>query len=519
MKKTLLTSLLVSAALFANAQMRNVELKCEITTLEPMKGIVLWPETMKDIPSLNSSVSLEFSYCLPSKVVTGCQSNGTINYDWTWFDNILADVASRGHQLIARFRYEYPSGTDAGGVKGSTAVPQYIKDRTDYHETYSSNPGGDGPTYYADWSNTELQRFTKQFYTDFAARYANDKRLAFLEVGFGHWSEYHIYGTALDLGHNFPSKAYQKEFFQHLSSVMTDIPWLISIDAADDKYTPFVDDDDLMGLKFGLFDDSFMHEGHDIGSSDGYNEENWNAIGKGTRWQTGVCGGEISYYTEDDQHNFLNPDGMYGKTWEQASAKYHMTFVIGNDAVEGSYATAARMKEAGNNAGYSFEITKYQVSSSSAVVTVKNNGIAPFYYDAYVTVKGTRSTTSLKGLLPGESIECTVTGLTISGSESPALTITSDHLLDGVTIPYKADLEGGSISTAANNSESASLIEQRGSKLLFGGENFEVEIFSVAAQRVASTKESTFDLSTLPAGVYTVRYVSERGTAVKKVVK
>ena len=112
-----------------------------------------------------------------------------------------------------------------------------------------------------------------------------------------------------------------------------------------------------------------------------------------------------------------------------------------------------------------------------------------------------------------------MTGLTISGSESPELTITSDHLLDGVTIPYKANLEGGSISTAANNSESASLIEQRGSKLLFGGENFEVEIFSVAAQRVASTKESTFDLSTLPAGVYTVRYVSERGTAVKKVVK
>lgn len=519
MKKHLLTSLFLASAFLVNAQVRNVELKSTITTLEPMKGIVFWPDLIAEHPELNSSISLEFSYCLPNKVVTGCQSNGTINYDWTWFDNILADVASRGHQLIARFRYEYPSGTDAGGAKGSTAVPQYIKDRSDYHETYSKNPGGDGPTYYADWSNAELQRFTKQFYTDFAARYANDKRLAFLEVGFGHWSEYHIYGTTLNLGHNFPSKAYQKEFFQHMSTVMTEIPWLMSIDAADDEYTPFVDDDDLMALKFGLFDDSFMHEGHDIGSSDGYNEENWNAIGEGTRWQTGVCGGEISYYTDDDQHNFLNPAGMYGKTWEQAAAKYHMTFVIGNDALDGPYATAERLKQAGNNAGYSFEITKYQVSSNTAVVTVKNNGVAPFYYDAYVTVKGVRSATSLKGLLPGDTRECTVTGLTIGASENPALTITSDKLYDGVTIPYAANLEGGSVATSVDDNANVKLIEQRGSKLYFGGENFEVVIYSAATQKVASTSESVFDLAALPAGVYVVRYVGDNGSAVQKVVR
>ena len=326
---TLLSFMLMTVSINAQ-EWTSIDVDRQITHPQPMTGLVLWPDLAADLHSTyGGSISLEFSYCLPCMVVKGCNQDGSIIYDWTWFDNKLADVASRGHQLVARFRYEYPSGDDIkGAVKGATAVPQYIKDRSDYHETYASNPGGDGPTYYADWSNEELKRFTKQFYTDFAKRYANDKRLAFLEVGFGHWSEYHIYGTNINFGVNFPTKAYQKEFFKHLSSVMTSIPWLISIDAADDEYTPFVDDNDLMGLTFGLFDDSFMHQKHEIGSGDGYNEECWNAIGEKKRWKTGVCGGEVSYYKSSDQKNFLNPAGMYGHTWEEQSAKYHITFMI-----------------------------------------------------------------------------------------------------------------------------------------------------------------------------------------------
>ncbi|MBR6804866.1 MAG: DUF4832 domain-containing protein, partial [Paludibacteraceae bacterium] len=227
---------------------------------------------------------------------------------------------------------------------------------------------------------------------------------------------------------------------KHVANQFKNTPWSVSIDAADDSYCPITTDESLMALNFGLFDDSFMHSEHDYAQGEGWNESEWIAMGS-ARWQRAPGGGEISYYTDDDQHNFLNPAGMYGVTWEQAAAKYHMTYVIGNNALEGSYASAARLKQAGNNAGYSFQITKYQVSSTSAVVTVKNNGVAPLYHNAYVTVKGVRSATSLRGLLPGESRECTVTGLTIGSNEAPTLTITSDKLLAGVTIPYDADLE------------------------------------------------------------------------------
>ena len=440
--KKLMTSLLVCIAAVAahGEEWTAIDIDRKITHPQPMTGLVLWPEMAADINSTyGGSISLEFSYCLPCMVVKGCDQEGNIIYDWTWFDNKLADVASRGHQLVARFRYEYPSGDDIkGAAKGATAVPQYIKDRSDYQETYAKNPGGDGPTYYADWSNAELKRFTKQFYTDFAKRYANDKRLAFLEVGFGHWSEYHIYGTELNFGVNFPTKEYQKEFFQHLSNVMTSIPWLISIDAADDEYTPFVDDNDLMGLTFGLFDDSFMHKDHEKADGEGYNEECWDNIGKGTRWKTGVCGGEISYYKGSDQKNFLNPAGMYGHTWEEQSAKYHITFMIANDAPGSTYGTAARFKEATMASGYRIKLTKCEVNGTKTRLTVTNEGIAPLYRDAYFAIGETRCETSLKGLLPGEE---KVMEIAANLSNAADLKIVSDFILDTQEIQFQGTTE------------------------------------------------------------------------------
>ena len=433
---------LVFAASLRAQEWTPVELNRQITHPQPMTGLVLWPDLAEAKNSTyGKSITLEFSYCLPCNVVKGCNSDGSIIYDWTWFDNLLADVANRNHQLIARFRYEYPSGNDIkGAAKGATAVPQYIKDRPDYNETYASNPGGDGPTYYADWSNDELKRFTKQFYTDFAQRYASDKRLAFVEVGFGHWSEYHIYGTTLNFGVNFPPKAYQKEFFQHLTTVMGDIPWAISIDAADNEYTPFVDDNELMALQFGLFDDSFMHKDHEIGSKDGYNEECWNAIGQGTRWKTGVCGGEISYYKSSDQKNFLNPAGMYGHTWEEQAAKYHITFMIANDAPGGTYGTPARFKEATMASGYRIKVSKCEVNGTATRLMVTNEGIAPLYRDAYFAIGTTRCETSLKGLLPGEE---KVMEIAANLDNAADLHIESDCILDTQEIEFKAGEGGG----------------------------------------------------------------------------
>ncbi len=405
-----------------------VSISSKVDAVQPSTGLVLWSDNARERnAAYGSSISLEYAYCLPCKVVTG-KKDGKILYDWSSFESWLNDVASRKHQAVVRFRYEYPGERSVDGISGSTAVPAYIKALPDYRETFYENE--DGPTWYADWTNGELQWFTKQFYSDFNGVYKNDARIAFVEVGFGHWSEYHIFGTPLKPGVNFPSAAYQKEFLSHLGGVL-EIPWLISIDAAESS--PVVGDSSLMGLTFGLFDDSFMHREHE----GDYNEQCWDAIGKGVRWKTGACGGEISYYTSSDQKNFLNPEGMYGVTWEQASAKYHISFMIANDAPRGQYGTATRFKEASMACGYRFALTGLYANGSKTAAYITNTGIAPVYRDAWLAVGGLRSKTSLKGLLPGDTCLIYIDKVT-DGSD---VTIESDYILPTQKIQFDADLK------------------------------------------------------------------------------
>ena len=413
-----------------------VPLQSEITKALPMTGLVLWPDNDK-LSSYKNSIALEYSYCWPNKVVKGRNADGSIKYDWSWFESLLNDVKSRDHQAVVRFVYEYPNNTEVGGKsnKGLTAVPDYIKKLDGYEETYSANPGGDGPTWYADWSHDSLKAFTLRFYAEFARLYDKDPRIAFLEVGFGHWSEYHISGTTLQLGKNFPDKNFQEKFFHHLDTAFKSLPWMISIDAAETNRTPILEKAKLKNMAFGLFDDSFMHEGHEIGSSDGYNEERWNDFRYAERWQISPNGGEISYFEDDDQLNFLNASGMYGVTWEQAAAKYHITFMIANDAPEGRIGTAARFLEASKTTGYRFRVTSFESAGTKARATVKNEGVAPIYRDAYIAVNGTRASKSLKGLLPDSSLTVTIP----VSNDNLELTIESDYLV-GRPIEYNAEL-------------------------------------------------------------------------------
>ena len=422
-------------------QWQQVALDRQITGVQPMTGLVLWPDEARSRNAeYGQTIQLEFSYCLPCKVVTGCNDDGTIQYDWSWFDHLLDDVAGRGHQLVARFRYEYPSGSDVDGSRGTTAVPQYIKQLQDYKETYSANPGGDGPTWYADWSNSELQRFTLQFYADFAQRYAHDPRLAFVEVGFGHWAEYHIYGTKYQLGSNFPSMDFQKRFLEHLDTVMAGIPWAISIDASSADHSPVVADESLMALHFGLFDDSFMHKSHEIGTTDGYNEQCWNAIGRGVRWQRGVCGGEISYYSPNDQKSFLSPDGLYGHTWAEQAAKYHISFMIANDAPHGGVATPQLFHEASMATGYRFIVKQCQTNGSITRLLVANQGVAPLYRDAWFAIDDIRSATSLRGILPGQELWIEIPA--VPAADGQDIQIESDCILPGQSIEFETQING-----------------------------------------------------------------------------
>ncbi len=469
--------------------------------VQPMTGIVFWQNQYQH--EIQESTSLEFSYMLFNDVVS---QQGV--YDWSKVESKLNDIASRHHQAIFRFRYVY--------VGEETSVPDYIKALPDYHETEGISEGQ--TTWFPDWTNQELKDFTLDFYTRFAQRYDNDPRLAFLEVGFGLWGEYHIYDGPFELGVTFPSKEFQTTFFHHMDTTFVQTPYMISIDAADDTYSPFSENPDLLNIRFGNFDDSFMHEG--FGEPGEYNTESWNFFGR-DRYKSSPAGGEFSYYTDYDQRHVLDyPDGPYGKPFEYFAGDFHITFIIGND--QALYQTPARIKKASMAAGYLFKIASFLSKQDSSVVIVKNVGVAPFYYDAFVAVNGVRSPASLKLLAPGDSLVCPVS----AGGINPVLTIESDRLVEGQSIGY----------LGTENYEGVSARPAVKSFLLFpnpvaSGDSFtvvtpsgkleKIDIFDVGGRLVLSTqvnRQAVISTASLHPGLYFIKLEDNGGASVQKLM-
>jgi hypothetical protein len=393
-------------------------LHADITEVQPQTGIVLWDGTYDDDDvKRDGTIALEYAYMKPSDVVTGPDPS---TWDWSGVDALLDRVAARGHQSIVRFYYVYPGFP--------TAVPQYIKDRSDYHETTADSEGQ--PTGFPDWGNAELQRFHLEFYSEVATRYDDDLRLAFLQVGFGLWDEYHIYDAPHELGVQFPTKAFQQDFFAHMNEQFHTLKWSVSIDAADDEYSPLAATPSMLALGFGLFDDSFMSEEHAA-----YNAVNWATLQVDDRFKQAPHGGELSYYSDFDQQHALDVDGLYGRTFEQLSSQFHISYMIGADQPE--YQSAARIKQAGLSLGYAFQIVGYSSSSTTTRIDVENTGIAPPYYDAFVVVDGVSSTTSLLGLLPGEVRRIEVP---TAATTSSVVGISGGRVVSGQTIQFRARL-------------------------------------------------------------------------------
>jgi hypothetical protein len=217
----------------ARENLRPVPLQSKITQVQPMTGIVLWEELDKKD---TDAIQLEYSYMRYNDVV---KEKGV--YIWDIVEEKLNSVASRGHQMILRFWDTYPGR--------ETTVPDYIKALPDYKEIVAKSEKRD--TGFPDWSHPEYQRFFLEFYQKYAEKYDNDPRLAFIETGFGLWSEYHIYDPEEIPGVNFPDKDFQARYFRHMAKVFQQTPWMISQDAHPDNRSPFASQPDLLELRFG----------------------------------------------------------------------------------------------------------------------------------------------------------------------------------------------------------------------------------------------------------------------------
>lgn len=398
----------MAVTLFAD-EMRPQRLQSKIENVQPMTGIVLWTtnEAVETAP-----IQLEYAYLKYSDIVQDRDG-----YNWQPVEQLLNEVAGRKHQAIIRWHDTY--------VGQPTGVPSYIKNLPSYREMTGDSENK--PTGFPDWSNQTWKAFVLEFYTRFAEKYDADPRLAFMQVGFGLWAEYHIYDGPMKLGQTFPDKDFQQEFVKHLAARFRETPWMISVDAAGD-HTPFAADRKISELRFGLFDDSFNHKRHRQ-----ENEPNWRILGI-ERWKYSPTGGEFSFFARKDQKQALAPQGPYGIPFADQAAKFHISFMIGDD--QPRFQKTDVIREAGMACGYRFTVKQYLASTTSSELEIENTGIAPIYFDAFPAIDGTRSETTLRGLLPGQSRRFQIA----RGGDSLKVTIESDRLVAGQKIEFEANL-------------------------------------------------------------------------------
>jgi hypothetical protein len=402
---------LLSALHYENfvEDLRPRQLQSTVTSVQPMTGIALW--TTNEVAS-TAPIQLEYAYLKYSDIV---QESGV--YNWQTVEQLLNEVAGRQHQAIIRWHDTY--------VGEPTGVPAFIKRLPNYRETTAISEKK--PTGFPDWSNEEWKAFVLEFYTRFADKYDSDPRLAFVQAGFGLWAEYHIYDGPMKLGQTFPDKNFQLRFLKHLAANFRETPWMISVDSAGD-HTPIAKDAMLSGLKFGLFDDSFNHKRHSK-----ENEPNWRTLGM-DRWKHSPTGGEFSFFSRKDQKEALSPNGPYGIAFADQAAKYHVSFIIGDD--QPRFQSSDVIRDAGMACGYRFKVKRFLTSSIASELEIENTGIAPIYFNAYPAVNGVRSGTTLKGLQPGETRQFRVA----NGGDLPVVTIECDRLVSGQRIGFEADL-------------------------------------------------------------------------------
>lgn len=406
----IVVSFLVLTAAGAADALRSVPLTARITSVQPMTGIVLWSDNAE---AATAPIQLEYCYVRYDEVV---REEG--EFEWDAVEALLDEIARRRHQAILRLHDTY--------VGRPSGVPAYIKALPDYRETTAESEKKD--TGFPDWSHPGWQAFVLEFFTQFAEKYDHDPRLAFVQVGFGLWAEYHIYDGPMNIGDTFPSLEYQEEFVKHLAGQFRHTPWMISVDAAG-EHAPFARDRKLLELPFGVFDDSLNHEHHKRD-----NEPNWDLLGR-DRWKIAPAGGEFSFFKPEDQQEALAPKGPYGIPFAEQAARFSVSFVIGDD--QPRFQKADRLREAGMACGYRFRVKRFVASGAASELEMQNTGVAPIYHPAFPAVNGVRSRDSLQGLLPGESKVFRVG----AGGDKPMLTIECDRLVPGQRIEFEADLE------------------------------------------------------------------------------
>ncbi len=402
---SLLVTLLAASCLNkASETQSNFKLTYQPAPIDnPLKGLVPYQGDVRD----RFPHSLEFNYIPYSALVKNFD-----DYDWQPLEQLLNDVASRGHQAVIRIFLEYP---DKSGI----IPPFLINSGLKVHRYLNTNtqPFPPAQVETPDYENADLRKSLKNFIAAFGKKYDGDPRLGFITAGLlGTWGEWHTYPRE----ELFASKTVQNEVLSAYESAFKITPVLLRYPAGknDEQKAPNAN------RNFGYHDDSFAWATLHTGKQD----EEWffltalKQAGKlaQEKWKTHPIGGEIRPeawgIVFDEQ-----PSNPQVQDFQRCVHETHVSWLMDSGMFQKKQSTdrIRRATDQVRQMGYEFHIplatlqvaplnSKSLNSTTSTShtlnieVKVENRGVAPFYYPwkteyALLASKTNKPITTLQG--------------------------------------------------------------------------------------------------------------------------
>ncbi|MBR3644962.1 MAG: DUF4832 domain-containing protein, partial [Lachnospiraceae bacterium] len=334
----------------------------------PLKGFVAYSD------SVSFPVSMEWFYISVRDVQTGMNT-----FNWSALEKKLNAVASRGHQAVFRFYYDYPNEP--------TGIPQFLLDgglQTKYYSD-QNDIGGDG--YCPDYTNQNFKQSMINFIREFGKNYDGDGRIAYITVGLlGFWGEWHNYPFDDKWSNEYDS------FFVVPTSLQKDV--LNEFDNAFNITKLCVREPksgiDYSKLNIGFHDDSFAY----ATLSTLYGGQDWSFMSKmrtyGTAdiWKRECIGGEIYPPSQSEVYSGNMPQNNNFQEWSKCLEEAHPTWML-NDMIKSYKGTSLQnAKKASIEMGYDLQVDKsyykdicHTGEAITLGVDINNIGVAPFYYD------------------------------------------------------------------------------------------------------------------------------------------
>ncbi len=351
----------------------------ETADVNPLKGFFPYETAESTFP-----YSLEWFY-LPVNAVH--LDKGV--FDWSVLESHLNEVASRGHQSVFRFYYDCP-GVESG-------IPQFLLDQGLIVREYNEPDLLVGGGYCPDYSDENFRKSMQEFIAEFGKQYDGDPRIAFITEGLlGFWGEWHTWPYDYDLSDQKPDWSIPTEVYDEVYKAFDD---------AFDKTHLLVrepkPDVDNPKYKTGYHDDSFAYAtlSFDNGGQEWSYMTRMKNEGTADAWEYAPIGGEVypplqeyyfmeEYYKTEPAPTDPTADMAIRQNWDACVEESHASFMLCDYIHSYTDTTYENALEASKSLGYDMQVTNAYfadvMDATDALklnVNIKNNGVAPFYYD------------------------------------------------------------------------------------------------------------------------------------------